>query len=126
MVWKLSCALDLRAGRGSAGGIRDAYAHEVGHQHVFGKVTNMMATNRARGNARKAPGPPSSQAQNTNDIKTTVGEMQRPRLIIIGERTFSARMLTIVTPAITSNVRPTPNLASARRTAGATSSTSPM
>src|SRR5215213_4758584 len=58
-------------------------------QRVSGNVSNMTATNRVIGSARKAPGPPSSQAQITNDRKTIVGEMFKPRPIIIGERTFS-------------------------------------
>ena len=70
----------------------------------------MTATNRVMGKARKAPGPPSSHAQKMNDKNTTVGEMLSPRLII-GERTFSARMLIIVTPAMTSKARPKPNSA---------------
>ena len=81
----------------------------LANQCVSGKVSSMTATKSVMGRARKAPGPPSSQAQKTNDRNTTVGEMLSPLLIIIGERTFSARMLTTVTPAMTSKARPTPN-----------------
>ena len=114
------------SGVAAPGGSGTLMPMRLANQRVSGKVSNMTATKSVIGNARKAPGPPRSQAQKTKDKKTMVGEMLSPRLIIIGERTFSARMLTSVTPTMTSTARVNPNSARARSTAGATANTSPM
>jgi hypothetical protein len=95
MVWISSGRLDLRV---SAWGSGELMPMRLANQRVSGKVSNITATKRVMGKARKAPGPPRSQAQNTNERKTMVGEMLSPRLIIIGERTFSASMLITTTP----------------------------
>lgn len=52
---------------------------KLANQRVSGKVSSMTATKRVIGNARKAPGPPRSQAQNTNDRNTIVGDHERRR-----------------------------------------------
>jgi hypothetical protein len=70
----------------------------LANHRVSGNVSSMPITNRVMGTARNAPGPPSTHAHKMKDKKTTVGERLSPRPISIGESTFSATMLTTITP----------------------------
>jgi hypothetical protein len=72
------------------------YAHDFGQPAGLGEGVEHDGNEEGHGQRQEGAWPPSNRAQNT-----PVGERLRPLLIITGERTFPARMLTTVTPEFT-------------------------